>query len=149
MESNIPETVDGSGLMDFIKRSLENKKAPYKRVIIGTINNDAQIRIKNVCGVNVKEIDIDNHSIIHTLANRNHNLEPEDILLPVDVINTSVNIELSDKKHQENQVLVFKKDIDGDITFLTEVRVKNGYLFIFNAWRQKKARSRRSSDAAE
>ena len=28
----------------------------------------------------------------------------------------------------------------GEITFLAEVHIKNDYLLIFNAWRQKKAR---------
>jgi len=86
--------------------------------------------------------------VIHALKKTNHNLEVEDLLLAVDVINTSTDIALSPEKNQNNDVLVFKKDIDGDITFLTEVRAGNGYLLVFNAWRQKKARSRRRSNAA-
>jgi hypothetical protein len=37
-------------------------------------------------------------------------------------------------------VLIFKQKTNGNITILTEVHVKNNYLLIFNAWRQKKAR---------
>ena len=53
---------------------------------------------------------------------------------------TTVNID---------ELVEFIKDIDGDITFLTEVRAKNGYLLVFDVWRQKKARSRRRPDAAK
>jgi hypothetical protein len=69
-----------------------------------------------------------------------HNLEPDDLLYAVDVINTSNDISLSDKKHKFNSVVVFKKDRGGEITVLTEVHVKNNYLLVFDAWRQQKAR---------
>ena len=49
-------------------------------------------------------------------------------------------------RHGPNRRVI--KDIDGEIAFMTEVRAKNGYLLVFNAWRQKKARSRRPSNAA-
>jgi hypothetical protein len=62
------------------------------------------------------------------------------LLNVVEVINTATDISISNKKHKSNDVLVFKKDIDGEITFLAEVHEKNGYLLVFNAWRQKKAR---------
>ena len=142
-------TVDTDKLLEFIEESLKKRDVPNKRVMIGKINEDAQERIEAKCGKKVKDIDIDKDSIIHALTQLHHNLEPEDILLAVDVINTATDIELSDKKHQNCDVLVFQKDIDGDITFLTEVHAKNGFLLVCDAWRQKKARSRRSSDAAE
>jgi len=143
-------TVDADKLAEFIEESLKKRKVhtPNKRVIIGTVSDEAQKRIKEKCGSRVKNINIDNHSIVHAITQLHHNLEPEDILLAVDVINTTTDIELSDEKHQGCDVLIFQKDIDGDITFLTEVHAKNGYLLVCDAWRQKKARSRRSSDAA-
>ena len=142
-------TVDTEELAEFIEKSLENREAITKRVMIGTINADAQKRIEAKCGEKANEIDIDNNGIVHALTQLHHNLEPEDLFLAVDVINTTTDIELSDEKHKDCDVLVFQKDIDGDITFLTEVHVKKGYLLIFDAWRQKKARSRRGSDAAK
>ena len=78
--------------------------------------------------------------IIHALKKVNHNLQPDDLLYAIDVINTSTDISLNSKKHKSNDVLIFKKDINGEITFLAEVHIKNDYLLIFNAWRQKKAR---------
>ncbi|MDR1231087.1 MAG: hypothetical protein LBK61_06780 [Spirochaetaceae bacterium] len=74
-----------------------------------------------------------------------HNLEADDLLHAVDVINNSQDIELSPLKHQKNPVLIFRKDINGELTVLTEVRNKNGYLLVFDAWRKK--RRRRRSDA--
>jgi hypothetical protein len=144
------QPLSSSELKRFIDEAIENKKSPYKRVIIGKIGDDARSSIESVYGqrVNFEDIDIDNHSICHAVENLNHNLEREDLLLAVEVINTSRDILLSDEKHKSNDVLVFKKDMDGEITFLTEVRVKNGYLLVFDAWRQKKARSRKRSDAA-
>ena len=58
----------------------------------------------------------------------------------VEVINTAADISVSPKNHKSNDVLIFKKDIDGEITFLAEVHRKNGYLLVFNAWRRQKAR---------
>jgi len=134
-------------LQDFIKESLKDRKAPHKWIRIGAISSDAQKRIKQKCGAYVSEIHIDNSGIIHATGKPHHNLEPDDLLHAVDIINTTNDISLSEKKHKSNDVLIFKQEINGDITFLTEVHVKNGYLLVFNAWRQKKAR--RDPDAAE
>ena len=78
---------------------------------------------------------------------RARNLEPYDLLNAVDVINTSKDITLSSGKHQNNKVLIFKKDIDGELTVLAEVRKKHGYLLVFDAWRKQKVRRR--SDAVQ
>jgi hypothetical protein len=134
-------------LKGFIKESQEDRHSPNRRVIIGEVNNDARKRIEDISGKTVKNINIDSESIRHSLKKPEHNLEPEDLLLAVDVINTATDIKLSDKKHLQSDVLTFKKDIDGEITFLTEVRARKNYLLVFNAWRQKKARSRRCSNA--
>jgi len=127
-------------LHDFIKETLKKRKSPYKRIRIGNISDEAQNRIKVICGRKVSEIDIDNSGIIHAIKKVEHNLQPDDLLNAVEVINTAANISLSKKKHKTNDVLEFRKDIDGEITFLAEIHEKNDYLLIFNAWRQKKAR---------
>jgi hypothetical protein len=134
-------------LHDFIKESLKNRKAPHKWIRIGTIDNAAQKRIEQKCGAKVSEIHIDNSGVIHAMGKPQHNLEPDDLFHAVDVINTTNDISLSEKKHKSNDVLIFKQKINGNITILTEVHVKNDYLLIFNAWRQKKAR--RDLDAAQ
>ena len=142
-------TVDVDELVEFIEESLENREAITKRVMIGTINENAQKRIEAKCGEKANEIDIDNNGVVHALTQLHHNLEPEDLFLAVYVINTTTDIELSNEKHKDCKVLIFRKYIDGEITFLTEVHVKKGYLLVFDVWRQKKARSRRGPDAAK
>jgi len=127
-------------LHNLIAETLKKRKSPYKRIQIGKISDEAQKRIESVCGVKIPEIDIDNSGIIHAIKKAEHNLQPDDLLNVVDVINTAADITISKKKHKSNDVLVFKKDIDGEITFLAEVHEKNGYLLVFNAWRLKKAR---------
>jgi hypothetical protein len=127
-------------LQDFIYKSLKNRKAPHKWIQIGIICEDAQKRIEQKCNSKVSKIHIDSYSIVHAMDKPSHNLEPDDLLHAVNVINNSKDISLSDKKHLSNDVLIFKEDINGEITFLTEVHVKNDYLLVFNAWRNKKAR---------
>jgi hypothetical protein len=134
-------------LQGFINESLKDRKAPHKWIRIGIIGKDAQKRIEQKCGAKVSEIHIDNSGIIHAMCKPQHNLEPDDLLHAIDVINTANDISLSEKKHKSNDVLIFKQEIDGNITFLTEVHVKNGYLLVFDAWRQKKAR--RDPDAVK
>ena len=127
-------------LQDFIDQTLQNQKAPHKWIKIGIINNEAQKRIEQKCGYKISEIHIDNSSVIHAMTQTHHNLAFDDLLHAVDVINSTDDISLSGKKHKSCDVLIFKKNINGELTFLTEVHVKNGYLMVFNAWRLKKAR---------
>jgi len=127
-------------LQNFIDETLKDRKAPYKWIQIGTISNDAQKRIEQKCGAKLTKIHIDNSGIIHAMSNLHHNLEHNDLLNAVDVINNSKNISLSEKGHLSNDVLIFKEDINGEITILAEVHKKNDYLLVFDAWRKKKAR---------
>jgi len=137
---NIPILSTKKELQDFIKETLENRNNEYKIIKIGETTEDAKQRIEKICGKKISSIDIDNSGVIHAVSKVNHNIESDDLLLAVDVINTTTDISLSDKKHQDCDVLIFKKDIDGEITFLTETHIKKDYLLIFNAWRQNKAR---------
>jgi hypothetical protein len=145
-----PRILTTDELKQFIEDSIAKKPIQNERATIGKVNDTAQQRISDAYGKSVKieDIDIDNHSIVHAMTQLHHNLEPDDLLLAVEVMNTATDIELSEPPHQNNDVLVFKKDIDGEITFLVEVHIKNGYFLVCDAWRQRKARSRRRSDAA-
>ena len=127
-------------LKTFIIQSLSDREKINKRVIIGKISEEAQLRIEKLCGKKISNIDIDKSGIIHAITKENHNLKPDDLLYAVDVINTTKDIALSDKKHQDCDVLLFRKNINGEITFLTEAHIAKNYLLVFNAWRQKKAR---------
>ena len=89
----------------------------------------------------ISNIDINKSGIIHAVTKKAHNIKPEDMLHAVDVINETDSLSLSDEKHQDCDVLVFKKDINGEITFLAEAHIQNNYLLIFNGWRKKAERS--------
>ena len=97
------KTMDNTGFYSFIMETLKNRKASHKWIRIGTIVDYAQERIKQKCGANITEIHIDNSGIIHAITQAHHNLEPEDLLYAVDVINTTNDIDLSEKKHIVNQ----------------------------------------------
>ena len=135
-------------LRAFINATLNNSLQP-KRIISGKLTQEAQTRIKEKIGAEIIDIDIDRHGITHAMSKPSHNLEPDDLLHATEVINTAVDISISPAKHKICDVLIFKKDIDGEITFLTEVHRKQGYLLVFDAWRQRKSSSRRGSNAAE
>ncbi|GMO45304.1 MAG: hypothetical protein Ta2G_00120 [Termitinemataceae bacterium] len=124
--------------LSFINTTMSNRTAPYKRVKIGNLTNDAKTRIETISGVRIG--DIDNQGIIHALKKAAHNLEPDDLLYAENVINTSTDINISSKKHKSNTVIIFNKNINGEITILTELHEKHKYLKVFDAWRQKKAR---------
>jgi len=106
--------------------------------MIGVVSRDAGKRIYAICGEKPDIITIDRDGIRHALRKTEHHLKPEDLLLAVDAINTSEIIDPSDRKHSDNVVLTFEKDIGGEITFLTEVHIRRGDLLVFNAWRRKK-----------
>jgi hypothetical protein len=134
------KTTDWQGLQDFIGYTMADRNAPYKRLVIGTVSNATQKKLNTDFGFIVKNINIDNSVIIHAMGKPANNLEPDDLLHAVDVINTAEDIALSPEKNQNNRVLVFKKDINGELTILAEVRKKNEYLSVFDAWRKIKAR---------
>ncbi|MCL2196242.1 MAG: hypothetical protein FWB77_01360 [Treponema sp.] len=127
-------------LQDFINETLNNRKAPHKWIKIGIVNNKTQNMIERKFGLKVSKIHIDNSSIIHAITQTHHNLESDDLLYTVNIINSPDNINLSAKKYKSCDVLIFKKDIYGEITVLTEVHTKNNYLLVFDVWRLKKAR---------
>jgi hypothetical protein len=85
----------------------------------------------------------DSNSIWHAYRKKEHNLEQDDFLYAVDVINTATDVSFSLKKHKDNNVLLFTKDIiGGKITFLAEVRGSRNALLVMNCYRQRKVPAR-------
>jgi hypothetical protein len=130
--------LSGEELAAFIaeaKTGKDNKKA-----LIGRVVPETAKRIKNLCGKDATAIILDSSAVRHAYSKKNHNLENDDLLHLVDAINTASVIEVSDKKHQDNDVLIFKKDINGEIDFVEELRMKhNGQLALITCYRLKKA----------
>jgi hypothetical protein len=125
--------------VDEAKNSQDN--TAIKRAYIGDIMPDATHRIETVSGKNMTKIMIDNGQIRHAYKKANHNLEPGDIFHIKDVINTATDISMSDKEFLHSPAMIFKKDINGEITFLVQARAEySGWLAFANCWRQKKVR---------
>jgi hypothetical protein len=139
---NISPVVSKEEFKSFILHIIADRAVPYRRLKIGLISENTKELLKNKYAFSLQDIDIDKDGIIHAIDKPAHNLEPDDLLNAADVINTGQDVTLSTKKHQNNEVLIFKKDIDGELNILAEVRKKNGYLLVFDAWRKQKARRR-------
>jgi hypothetical protein len=111
-----------------------------KKAFIGLVAPESAARIKAICGKDVKVIILESGAVRHAYSKQYHNLEEDDLLHIVDVINTSVDITLSERSHQDSIVLTFRKDIGGEIDFVEELRIKhNGQLALVTCYRPKKA----------
>jgi molybdenum cofactor biosynthesis enzyme MoaA len=84
----------------------------HQKAFIGLMTIEAAKRIKNLCGATVSRI----------------------------MIESDVNIKVSDKDHQSNKVLIFQEDNNGIITFLAEVRTNGEWVAFMDCWRQRKSR---------
>jgi hypothetical protein len=125
----------------FIEESVTNPSSKEREVFIGQVKPDSAKKIKELINIDVINIITNSNSIWHAYRKKEHNLEPDDFLYAVDVINTATDVSPSSKKHKDNNVLIFKKDINGgEITFLAEVRVSRNALLIMNCYRQRKSR---------
>ena len=112
-----------------------------KKAFIGTVTPDAVQRIKSICGKKVQRIMLESGAIRHSYSKDYHLLEDDDIFYYIDVVNTSTDIQFSGKKHLNNDVLTFTKDINGKILFAVEVRVKHeGWLSLITCYRLHKKR---------
>ena len=134
-------SVSKEEFLDFIFQSLKDKGRENKRVNIGKTTEDAKQRIEKIIGKKISNIDINKSGVIHAINKKAHNIKPEDMLHAVNVVNEADDTSLSGEKHQDCDVLVFKKDINGEITFLAEAHIPNDYLSVFDAWRKKAERS--------
>ena len=112
-----------------------------KKAFIGTITPDAVQRIESICGKKVKRIMLESGAIRHSYSKDYHLLENDDIFHYIDVVNSATDIQFSWKKHLNNIVLTFTKDINGKILFAVEVRVKHeGWLSLITCYRLHKKR---------
>jgi len=132
-------------LLQFAQEAIKNKGYPHKEVYIDRVAEEAKDRLNKKFGIDVDDIVTDTGSVWHAYKKSAHNLEKDDIIHAVEVINTSTDIEPSGE-HQNNPTFIFKKDIDGEISFLVEARIKNKKLLVANFWRKKK--KRRHPDAS-
>jgi hypothetical protein len=114
--------------------SKDNRKA-----YIGDVFPETSQKIETVCGKKITHIMVESEAVRHSLNKTDHNLRDGDLLRLVDVINTAIDIKLSDIAHQNNKCLEINKDIEGKITFVVEIRVNfGGWLALVTCYREKK-----------
>jgi hypothetical protein len=124
-------------LKNFIAEALTGKE--NRKVYIGIVTHEAHQRIKNVCGKIMSNIMLESGTVRHAVNKPSHNLRENDLLLVSEIINTAKDIRLSEKTNQNNECLEFRKDLDGEITLVVEVRVNFGdWLCPVTIYRKKK-----------
>ncbi|TYT77821.1 PBECR3 domain-containing polyvalent protein [Treponema phagedenis] len=123
-------------LLDFAKRAIEENA--NERLFVGHVSSEAQKRIKEVTGLDAKSIILDSNSVRHVMNKEAHNLELEDLKYMQEVINDPSSIKLSERKHRYNPVIEFRKDINGEITFVEEFRSNRGQLELVTCYRKKR-----------
>ena len=64
------------------------------------------------------------------------------VLLNILLIVKERKIKKSNRKHQQNEVVSFIKDINGNIELLVEIHESKDFLMVFDAWRKNKVRRR-------
>jgi len=112
-----------------------------EKAFIGAVTLNATQRIKAVCGKEVKNIMLESGAVRHSYSKDYHLLENDDIFHYVDAVNTSTDIKFSGKKHLNNDVITFMKDINVKILFAVEVRNKHkGWLSLVTCYRLQKKR---------
>jgi hypothetical protein len=112
-----------------------------EKAFIGTVTPDAALRIESICGKKVQKIMLESGAIRHSYGKEYHLLENDDIFHYVDAVNTATDIQFSGKKHLNNDVLTFTKDLNGKILFAVEVLVKHdGWLSLITCYRLHKKR---------
>jgi len=123
-------------LLDFAERALNEKTR--EKLFVGLVNDKTKERIKDITGLDVKSIIVESDALRHSLNKEEHNLGIKDIRHMETVINNADDIQLSHKKHSHNAVIKFSKDINGEITFVEEFRIKRGQLALVTCYRKKK-----------
>jgi hypothetical protein len=131
--------------IQFITKTFNREFSGDRKAWIGVVSSLAQTKLKQIAGRTANKIMISSSSIFHVYKKESHNLLFDDILHIVDVINNADTIDLStDKSKHKNDVFLFKKDINGTITFVIELRISkaypDGWLDLVTCYRQKKPR---------
>jgi hypothetical protein len=122
-------------LRDFIHESRTTKQ--NKKAYIGDVTPEASRRILEICGYPAAHIMLESEAIRHSYRTSTHKLADNDLLYIPEIINTSTTIKLSSEKHQNNLCLEFRKNIDGKITIVEEIRVNyDGWLALVTCYRE-------------
>ena len=128
---------------DELKAFVEESRTGKSNIkaFIEIVTPDAYQRIEAICGKKIGKIMLESGAVRHSYGKDNHLLENDDIFHYADVINTATDVRLSGRKHLNNEVITFTKDINGKILFAVEVRVNHGgWLSLVTCYRPQKKR---------
>ena len=104
------------------------------------MKEDAKIRIKQITGKEINRVIIDNASVVHSLEKEEHHISKDDFKKIGRIVNTTSDITLQTRKHQNNQVLVFKEQRNNGLELVMEVRAGRHNLALVTMYRPKKAK---------
>lgn len=110
-----------------------------RRISLGEVSESAKKRIKDKTGKDVNRIILDSGEIRHAMKKTAHNIELSDLERIGEIVNSTNDITLEDKKHQNNDVIRFVEEVDNGINLVMEFRAKKGDLSLVTAYREKRA----------
>ena len=110
-----------------------------RRISLGEVSESAKKRIKDKAGKDVNRIILDSGEIRHAMKKTAHNIELSDLERIGEIVNSTNDITLEDKKHQNNDVIRFVEEVDNGINLIMEFRAKKGDLSLVTAYREKRA----------
>ena len=110
-----------------------------RRISLGEVSESAKKRIKDKTGKDVNRIILDSGEIRHAMKKTAHNIELSDLERIGEIVNSTNDITLEDKKHQNNDVIRFVEEVDNGINLIMEFRAKKGDLSLVTAYREKRA----------
>ena len=110
-----------------------------RRISLGEVSESAKKRIKDKTGKDVNRIILDSGEIRHAMKKTAHNIELSDLERIGEIVNSTNDITLEDKKHQNNDVIRFVEEVDNGINLIMEFRAKKGDLSLVTAYRERRA----------
>ena len=125
-------------IKDFVNNSFTSKK--NEKATVSKIYDDSKIRIKQITGKEINRVIIDNASVIHSLEKEEHHISKRDFNKIGKIINSTTDITLQQRKHQNNQVLLFKEQKNNGLELVMEVRAGKHNLALVTMYRPKKAK---------
>ena len=83
---------------------------------------------------------IDKGSVTHSLEKEEHHLSKDDFRKIGKIVNTTTDISIQPRRHQNNQVLLFREQRTNGLEILMEVRAGKHNLALVTMYRPKKAK---------
>lgn len=110
------------------------------KITVSKIKDDTKERIRNLANCDLNRVLIDKGSVIHTLEKEIHHVSEADFKKIGRIVNSTSDITIQPKNHQNNKVLLFKEQKDNGLNIVMEVRAGKHNLALITMYRVKKAK---------